>query len=199
MLGSPDKRFPRSGGGLATINAIDKILPSVPHVICRWHFKKDVPAYARELKGIWGSIHSPTPEEPGRRPDSNKTCQLRVIIWNAICSNSVEEFERLHLEINDDYPQVQVYLEREWWINEGRLGDYYINEYRHFCEISFLLEQADRAEYFRSLRLETKEAILVSRHGSRDPVRTFIPFCEDVFTGRLRRTRVSPEKSLQPR
>lgn len=60
----------------ATINAIDKILPSIPHVICRWHFKTDVLSYARELKGEWGSIHSPTPGEPGRRADSDKTCRF---------------------------------------------------------------------------------------------------------------------------
>lgn len=145
---------------IATINAVDAVFPTVPHIICRWHFKKDVLAHARKRGHEWGMKAAPTQDDPSLKIDSEKTLEFWQLFWNAITSATEQGFNTIRDQIDEEFNEMSPYLHREWWPYRGRLCDYSINKIRHFGEVRVLTNIP-----FRFVRLSlTPAKITTSRN-----------------------------------
>lgn len=62
-----------------TINAINRVFPLIPYIICRQHFKKDVLAYARKQGKDQSVIIAPIEADANNKDDLDKTIEFQQL------------------------------------------------------------------------------------------------------------------------
>lgn len=122
----------------ACLNALDTIFPDVPSVLCSWHYRKDVLAWARQRKRqIPNPEYKPDAENANEEDaftDHPDVVKLLELFSKAVDARTEPDFIRFQRAIETHWPEAARYLQREWWPDRKRFCHVWIDSYQHFGE-----------------------------------------------------------------
>ncbi|ETI36582.1 hypothetical protein F443_17329 [Phytophthora nicotianae P1569] len=115
---------------LALMNALARVFPDVPTILCRWHMNKIVLSKAREVLGKIPVVN-PAPSQP-KYTNSLATDKFMALFYRTVDSETEEELRLNKAALVHANSQLAAYLDEHWWKYEDKFVKVHTNRFMNF-------------------------------------------------------------------
>ena len=115
---------------LACMNALKRVFPDVPPMLCWWHVKRNIEGKARKVLGQQ-RVQAPAKGMPDF-VDTPETERFLLTFSLAVEAREESDFHNFVLSLRDQSARLARYLDLNWWPYRDRFVACYTNKIRHF-------------------------------------------------------------------